>query len=119
MLLNKRKRRFHSSREKFSLVGMSASWFLVSTYLISVGAGHVSHRWTSSIDSHFDDSFIVFKNVQLRLTLRRVCVSVCVINVRPLINLSLSVVSWCLVCGIGPCTDFPAAIMVVLYSVVG
>ena len=34
LILNKRKRWFHSSRVKFPLVSMSASWFLVSMYLI-------------------------------------------------------------------------------------
>ena len=34
MILNKRRRWLHSSRVKLSLVRMSASWFLVSTYLI-------------------------------------------------------------------------------------
>ena len=33
-MLNKHKRWFHSSRVKFPLVSMSASWFLVSMYLI-------------------------------------------------------------------------------------
>ena len=33
-MLNKHKRGFHSSRVKFPLVKMSASWFLVSLYLI-------------------------------------------------------------------------------------
>ena len=37
----------------------------------SVGPGHVSHCWTSSFDNHLDDSFVVFKDVQLRLALRR------------------------------------------------
>ena len=32
----------------------------------SVGSGHVSHRWTSCFHYHFDHSFIVLKNVQLR-----------------------------------------------------
>ena len=40
----------------------------------SVGSGHVSHRWTSSFDYHFGHSFTVFKNVQLRLIVRRMCV---------------------------------------------
>ena len=31
MMLNRRRRWFHSSRVKLTLVGMSASWFLVST----------------------------------------------------------------------------------------
>ena len=34
IILNKHKRWFHSSRVKFPLVSMSASWFLVSMYLI-------------------------------------------------------------------------------------
>ena len=34
MMLSKRRRWNHSSREKPTLVSMSASWFLVSTYLI-------------------------------------------------------------------------------------
>ena len=34
LVLNKHKRWFHSSRVKFPLVGMSASWFLVSIHLI-------------------------------------------------------------------------------------
>ena len=47
----------------------------------SVGSGHVSHCWTSSFDNHLDDSFVVFKNVQLRLALRRMCVGGYVINI--------------------------------------
>ena len=34
LMLNKYKKRFHSSRVKFPLVSMSASWFLVSIYFI-------------------------------------------------------------------------------------
>ena len=67
----------------------------------SVDSGHVSPRWTSSFDNHFDDSFIVFKNVQLRLTLRRMCVGGYVIHIRQLFNLFLSFFSWCL--GLGFC----------------
>ena len=36
LMLNKHKRWFHSSRVKFPLVSMSASWFLVSMYLIRI-----------------------------------------------------------------------------------
>ena len=67
IMLNKGRRWFHSSRVKLPLFDMSASWFLVSTYLIwifgstlilsnnkikrnSVGSGHVPHCWTSSLD---------------------------------------------------------------------
>ena len=62
----------------------------------SVGSGHVSHRWTSSFDDHLDDSFVVFKNVQLRFTLRRMCVCGYIIHIRQMLNLSLSLFSWCL-----------------------
>ena len=40
----------------------------------SVGSGHVSRCWSSSSDHHLDDSFVVFKDAQLRLALRRMCV---------------------------------------------
>ena len=40
----------------------------------SVGSGHVSHHWTSSFDDHLDHCLVVFKNVQMRFTLRRSCV---------------------------------------------
>ena len=40
----------------------------------SVDSGHVSHSRTSAFDDHFDHRFIVFKNIQLHFTLRRVCV---------------------------------------------
>ena len=85
----------------------------------SVGSGHVSHRWTSSFDNHLDDSFTVIENVQLRLTLRRVCVCGYVIHIRQLLNLFPSCVSWCCGFGVGPCTHFPDAIMVGFDSVVG
>ena len=39
-----------------------------------MGSGHMYHRGSSALDDHFDHSNVVFKNVQLRLTLRRVCV---------------------------------------------
>ena len=85
-MLNKRRRWVHSSRVKLALVSMSASWFLVSTYLIwifgsklilsnnqrnSVSSGHVSHRWTSSFDDHFDDSFVVFKKCGTEIHLEK------------------------------------------------
>ena len=56
---------------------MSASWFLVSTYLIWIFgiqvhsfklpieldsvSGHVSHRRTSAVNNHLDYCFIIFK----------------------------------------------------------
>ena len=84
-----------------------------------VGSWHVTHRWTSSFENHVDGSFIVFQNVQLRLTLRRMCVSGCVIQIRQLINSLSSFVRWGLGFGIGPRTSSLDAIMVGLYSVVG
>ena len=42
----------------------------------SVGSGHMSHCWTSAFNDHLDHGFVVFKNVQMRLTLRRICVGV-------------------------------------------
>ena len=40
----------------------------------SVGYRHVSHHRTSSFDDHLDHSLALFKNVQLSLALRRMCV---------------------------------------------
>ena len=54
----------------------------------SVGSGFVSHCWTSALDDHLDHNFTVFKNVQLRLTLRRVCVCGNAVHMRQLINIS-------------------------------
>ena len=50
LMLHRHRRWFHSSRVKFALVGMSASWFLVSTYLIwTVGCKLIlSNNWSSA-----------------------------------------------------------------------
>ena len=61
----------------------------------SMGSGHVFHYWTSSFDNHLDHRFIIFKNVQLRLALRRVCVGGYVIHIWQLTNISISRFSWC------------------------
>ena len=61
----------------------------------SVGSGHMSHCWTSSFDNHLDDSFVVFKNEQLRLDLGRMCFGGFVIHIRQPPNLSFFVFSWC------------------------
>ena len=88
IMLNKRRRWFHSSRVKLPLVNMSASWFLVSTCLIWILGSKLalsnnqsnaplwvldtcSHRKTSALCDHFHHSFIVFKNVQLSFELRK------------------------------------------------
>ena len=41
LMLNKHNKWFHSSRVKFPLVNMSASWFLVSMYLICILASKI------------------------------------------------------------------------------
>ena len=80
LMLNKHKRWFHSSRVKFLLVKMSASWFLVSMYLICILGSNliwsnnqwsatlwvlgVSHCWTPSVNDHLDHCFIVFEHIQ-------------------------------------------------------
>ena len=56
----------------------------------TVSSRHMSHRETSSFDCHFDDSFIVFKNVQLRLIVRRMCVCGYVIHLTQLVSLLFS-----------------------------
>ena len=107
LMLNKHKRWFHSSRVKFPLVSMSASWFLVSMYLIwilgsklilssnqlksnSVGSGNMSHCRASSLDDHLDDSFIVFKDLQQSFLTRRIDVWRNKTNIVQIINLSIN-----------------------------
>ena len=109
------------------MVRMSASWFLVSTYFTwlgfqidpvepptksnSVGSGHVSHRWTSSFNYHFDHGFVVFKDVQLRLSLTRMCVGGYVIPFTQLLNLLSSCDMLRLGFGIKNCSSFLVACM--------
>ena len=74
--MNRWRRWFHSSRVTLPCVRTSASWFLVSTYLIwifrvqvdsvkepikrnSVVSGCVSHCWTSALDDHLDHRFTI------------------------------------------------------------
>ena len=106
-MLNTRRRWFHSSRVKLPSVNMSASWFIVSTYLILMlgskltlshnqpGAtlwvvGHVSHRRTSALYDHFDHRFSILENIRLSFTLRRACVCDNVIHFRQFINISVT-----------------------------
>ena len=51
-----------------------------------MGSGHVSHRRTSSFHDHFDHGFVVFKDVQLRFIVRRMCVGVHIIHITQLIK---------------------------------
>ena len=86
LMLNKHKRWFHSSRVNLPLVSMSASWFLVSMYLIwilgsklilphdqsraTLYPGNMSHCGTSSLYNHLDHCFVVFKHIQQSFLLR-------------------------------------------------
>ena len=74
-MLNKHKRWFHPSRVKFPFVSMSASWFLVSVYLIWIlgstlilsnnqSRATLCHCRTSSLYDQLDHCFVVFKDVQ-------------------------------------------------------
>ena len=56
----------------------------------SVGSWHVSHRWTSALNDHFDHCLIVFKDVQLRLALRRMCVGGYVVHTWQSIGISVA-----------------------------
>ena len=78
-------------------------WFQVDaveqpTKRNSVGSGHVSHRWTLSFGNHLDDRFVVFKNVQLRLALRRMSVCGYVIHIWHMFNIAFALFGWCFVC---------------------
>ena len=80
LMLNKHKRWFQSLRVKFPLVSMSASWFLVSVYLIwMVGSKLIRSNnqpratlWVLetclivglAFNDHLDHSFIVLKHIQ-------------------------------------------------------
>ena len=37
----------------------------------SVSSGHVSHRWTSTVDDHFDHGLVIFEHLQLRFASRK------------------------------------------------
>ena len=88
LMFIKHKRWFLSSHVKFHLVNMSASWFLVSMYLIwilevqidsieqpiksySVGSGNMSHCRTLSFNDHLDHCFVVFKHIQQSFLMRK------------------------------------------------
>ena len=86
--VNKHKRWFHSSHVKFPFVKMSASWFLVSMYLIWILGSkqirsnnqsratlwvleNMSHCRASSLYDHLDHCFVVFKHIQQSFLMRR------------------------------------------------
>ena len=106
---------FHSSRVKFPFVSMSASWFLVSMYLIcgvqidsieqpiksnSVGSGYMSHCRASSLYDHLDHCFVVFKHIQQSFLTRRIHLWGNEINIVQIIDHSLRLFSFlnCLRC---------------------
>ena len=77
----------------------------------SVSSWHMTHCGTSSFDYHFDSSFIVFKKVQLRLSMRRMCVGGYVIHLTPSVNLLFSCDMLGLGFGIKNCPSFLVACM--------
>ena len=115
MIFNKRRRSFHASRVKLPFVNMSASWFLVSTYWISIlGSKFILSKnqsratlWVLDtcliavllpLNDHFDHSVTIFKSVQLSFELRRICVCGDVIHMRQLINISVFPSVWGWIC---------------------
>ena len=54
-----------------------------------VHSGHMSHRRTSTFNDHLDHCFVVFKDVQLSLALRRIFVCGDVVHMRQIINISV------------------------------
>ena len=94
---------------------MSASWFLVSTYLIwIIGSKLILLNNLSSatlwvldtclivgllpFDNHFDHCHVVFQDVQPCLALRRLCVSGDAVHKRQLINISVFPNVWVWIC---------------------
>ena len=116
MVFNKRRRWSHSSRVKLPLVDMSASWFLVSTYLIWILESKFIRSSNQScatlwvLDTCLIVGLLPFMiilitaslsfYVQLRLTLRRMCVGEYVIHMRQLTNILVSLLS-----GVGICAS--------------
>ena len=81
LMLDKHKKRFHSSRVKFPLVkdvcelvfgvdvfdlefGVQIDSIEQSIKSNSVGSGNMSHCRASSLNDHLDHCFVVFKHIQ-------------------------------------------------------
>ena len=111
LMLNKHKRWFHSSREKFPLVNMSASWFFgVDVFDLdfgvqidsikqpikgnSVGPGNMSHCRTSSLHDHLDYCFVVFWDIQHNFLTRRIYVWGNKINIVQVIDHSMRLLAF-------------------------
>ena len=92
MTFFKRSKLFHSSWEKLHLIRISVSWFLgVNVSYLNLGikidpieeqiksnplsSWHMSHEGTSSFHYHLDNSFVIFKDKQLGVIFRRMCVT--------------------------------------------
>ena len=89
LMLNRHRRWCHSSRVKFPLVSMSASWFLVSVYLIWILGSKLIRSNNQSratlwvletclivglllpFCDHLDHCFVVFKHIQQSFLTRR------------------------------------------------
>ena len=116
--VEKWRRLFHSSRVKLPLVKMSASWCLVSMYLVwilgskinpikqpvqnnPVVSWHMSHCRTPAFDYHLNHGFIVLKDKKHSTKLRGSHGRRNVINI---IEIQIDVLGWILVfhveCGV-------------------
>ena len=84
MMLNNRRGLFRSAWVNLSFVNMSASWFMVSTYLICFvevqivsvkqpNLAQLCKYGTSAFHDHLDHCFIVFKNAKLGFEMRKLC----------------------------------------------
>ena len=71
----------------------------------------MSHRRTSTFTYHFDHGFVVFKDVQLRFTLRRMCAGGYAIHLTQLLNLLSSFDMLVLRFGFKNCPSFLVACM--------
>ena len=106
LMLNKHNKWFQSSRVKFLLVRMSASWFLVSMYLIWIFGSRLirSNNQSSatvwvletclivglpSFNDHLDHCFVVLKHIQQSFLVRRLDVWRNTINIIQHIDLAL------------------------------
>ena len=89
LMLTKHKKWFHSSRVKFPLLSMSASWFVVSMYLIWISGSKLIRSNNQSrttlwvletclvvgllpFNNHLDHCFVVFKDAQQSFLMRKI-----------------------------------------------
>ena len=68
--------------------GQNVCWIFGSRLIRSNNQSrHTPHCRTSPFDNHFDHGFVVFKDVQLRFTLRRMCVGAYIVHFTQVLNL--------------------------------